>query len=84
MVCTVQVCVMWCCLAAFCRLGNSTHATPAATEQQEIIVLALDVFIDTSPLASLQTLLHASILNTINVLNAAFQSLLGLKISVRL
>lgn len=58
MVCTVTVCVMCGCWTAFCRLGSITHTTSAAREQQEIIVLALDVFIDPSPLASLQTLLQ--------------------------
>lgn len=46
-------------VAAFCRLGDFTHTTPAATEQQEIIVLVLDVSNDPSPLTSLQTLLHS-------------------------
>lgn len=62
MVCTVSVCVMCCCQAAFCTLGSNAHSTPAATEQLEIIVLALDVFTDISPLASLQRLPHTMLL----------------------
>lgn len=66
MVCMVSVCVMCCCRTVFCRLGSSAHSTPTAIEQLEIIVLAFDIL----PSASLQILLHATILITLTVLYA--------------
>lgn len=60
----VSICVMWCCWSAFCSLSSIAHATPAAIEQWEIIVLAFDVSTDISPNASLQTLRHALTLST--------------------
>lgn len=54
---------MCCCWAVFCSLSSSAHSTPAAIEQQEIIVLALDIL----PLASLQTLQHVLILFSIKM-----------------
>ncbi len=65
-VCTVLVCVTCCCWTVSCSLGSSAHSTPAAIEQQEIIVLTLDVFIDISPSASLQTLQHVTLLVSCN------------------
>lgn len=67
----VLICVTCCCLTVFCRPGSSAHSTPAAIEQQEIIVLVFDVFVDLLPLASLQTLLHASLLFTCNCITCS-------------
>lgn len=57
-VCMVSVCVMCCCWTVFCSLSSNAHSTPVAVQQQEIIVLAFDVFKDNLTSASLQTLQH--------------------------
>ena len=57
------VCVMGCCGTVFYSLSNSAHAKPAAIDQLVIIVLALDVLIDSLPLVGLHTLLQSDVLH---------------------